>query len=151
MPVLTEKQVWASPNVVITTEIRVRGVSESKVQGHLMILSNGFECQIFPLGCRFFLGDVTFSWSAALFVRFYLVFFDSEMHVDIFVQVIQTVNLMGVGQGTASRSRTIGTAKNREQQQAKQEQQEQRRMRNSMGIRESLERKNGTCERIYVS
>lgn len=145
MPVLTEKQVWASPNVVITTEIRVRGVSESKVQGHLMILSNGFECQIFPLGCRFFLGDVTISWSAALFVRFHLFFFDSEKHVDIFVQV------MGVGQGTASRSRTIGTAKNREQQQAKQEQQEQRRMRNSMGIRESLERKNGTCERIYVS
>lgn len=43
MPILTEKQVWASSKMVITTELRERGVSESKVLGHLMILSNGFE------------------------------------------------------------------------------------------------------------
>lgn len=59
---------------------------------------------------------------------------------------------MGGEWRTARRARTIGTANNREQQQqAKQEEQEQQKMRNSMGIRESLERRNGTCERTYVS
>lgn len=66
MAALTDKQVWASPKLIITIEIGVRGMGLSRVQGHLIILYNGLECQVFPFGCWPFLGYVTFSWSAAL-------------------------------------------------------------------------------------
>ena len=59
MLALTDKQ-------VISVEIGVRGMGESKVQGYLVTLSNVLDCQVFPLGCWPFLGGVIFSWSTAL-------------------------------------------------------------------------------------
>lgn len=83
----TNKQRLCSPKLVITVEIGMRRVGESRVQG--------LECQEFPLGCWSFLGGVTFSWNTALsastqflFVLCCVVFYDSEMHVDSTVNVV---------------------------------------------------------------
>ena len=51
MPALTDKHVWVSPKLVNTIEIGVKGVDEPRVQGRLVILFNGLERQVFPLGC----------------------------------------------------------------------------------------------------
>ena len=46
--------------LVITVEIGLRGVGESRVYGSLLILSKSLECHVFPFGYWTVLCGVTF-------------------------------------------------------------------------------------------
>ena len=84
MHTLTSKQVWVSSKLVITIETGVRGMSESRVYGCLLILCNGLKCQIFLLGYWSFLGGFTFSCTAALSSPSYVFFFyGSIVHLEM--------------------------------------------------------------------
>lgn len=83
----TGKQVCVSSELVITIEIGVRGMCESRVYGCLLILSNGWECQICPLQYWPFLCGVTFPCSAALSGPSYLFLYGSVVHVKLTLNV----------------------------------------------------------------
>lgn len=57
----TDKEVSVTPKLVITIEIGVMGMGESRDQECLLILSNGLECPVFHLEGWPFLDSVTFT------------------------------------------------------------------------------------------
>ena len=115
---------------MITVEIGLRGVGESRVYGSLLILSKGLECQVFPLGYWPFLCGVTFPAGLLCQVLPTCFFYDSVVHVEM------TVNVCVGYIGWKPHARW--------EQQAQHNHQEQQSTMNSIVNREAIERINRT-------